>query len=254
MKILLSNDDGIDSIGMAALIKELSPLYEVMVVAPATQQSAVSKALTLYSPLRANAYSLRDFPTVEAYAVSGTPVDCVRLGLGNLISSRPDIAISGINIGHNVGTDTLYSGTVAAAQEAAIRGIPSIALSCCSFKPEHMDTAARVAHTVIAILKSNPLPFGAFYNVNVPDLPYSKLKGIRQTELGLVEYDEEYIKRIYNIDRDYYWAPRIKHKDLENKDTDERWIKEGWVTITPLTFNNRVREINLEGIELDSTV
>lgn len=254
MKILLSNDDGIDSIGIAALLKELAPLYEVMVSAPATQQSAVSKALTLYNPLRATPHNILGYPNVEAFAVSGTPVDCIRLGLGNLLSSMPDIAISGINVGHNIGTDTLYSGTCAAAQEAAVRGIPAIALSCCSFRPEHIDTAAKIAHTMIQVLKNHPLPFGAYYNVNVPDLPMEQIKGIRQTKLGIVEYENEYIKREDNIGRDYYWAPRLKISNLQDKDTDERWSKEGWVTVTPLTFNNAVTGVSLEELTIDGSV
>lgn len=249
MKILLSNDDGIDSIGILELLKVLSPQHEVAVAAPATQQSAVSKALTLYSPLRAKKHSIAGFERIEAYAVSGTPVDCVRLGLGNLISRKPEIAISGINIGHNLGTDTLYSGTCAAAQEAAVRGIPAIALSCASFSPKHMDTAARIAPIIIELLKRHPLPFGAYYNVNVPDLPFEQLKGLKQTALGVVEYAETYERRTDTIGRDYYWAPREKLSLTDGRDTDERWIKEGWVTITPLTYNNSLNDMRLEGLD-----
>ncbi|MDO4543848.1 MAG: 5'/3'-nucleotidase SurE [Clostridia bacterium] len=249
MNILISNDDGIGAVGIKALVDELSSKHSLTVVAPAIQQSAVSKALTLYSPLRAERVTLSGHEEIEAFAVMGTPVDCIRLGLGNLISQKPDLVISGINVGHNVGTDTLYSGTCAAAQEAAIRGFNSLALSCCSFKPRHMDTAAKVGARMIEYIKKLPPPFGVFYNVNIPDLPFEELKGIKRARLGIVRYEDEYIRRVDTIGRDYYWAPRQKINDLKNEDTDERWVFEGYVTITPLSYNNDVKSLVLEGID-----
>lgn len=249
MKILLSNDDGIDAIGIRELLKALTPIHEVSVCAPMTQQSAVSRALTLYSPLRAQKRVIAGFEDIEAWAVGGTPVDCIRLGLGNLCSTMPELVISGINIGQNMGTDTLYSGTCAAALEAAVRHIPAIAMSCCSFDPKHMDVAARIAVLMADYTIKNPLPFGAFYNVNVPDVPFEQLKGIRQTNLGVIEYEKEYICRQDGIGKDYYWAPRVKLAQAGPRDTDERWNAENWVTVTPLSFNNAVPNISMAGLD-----
>lgn len=237
MRILLTNDDGIGAIGLMALVKRLAPKHELFVSAPDGQRSAVSKSLTLYTPLRAERRTLEDYPAVTAYAVSGTPVDCVRLALGNLMPVQPDVCISGINIGHNLGTDTLYSGTCAGANEAAIRNIPAIAMSCCSFHPEYMATAAQVAEEMLTFLERHPLPFGSFYNVNVPDKPYAELKGIRRACLGILEYETEYVERVDSIGKPYYWAPRRKLKKLEMENTDEYWAEQGYVTLTPLTYN-----------------
>ncbi|MDO4564329.1 MAG: 5'/3'-nucleotidase SurE [Clostridia bacterium] len=249
MNILLCNDDGIDAIGIRTLINALAPCHRVCVVAPAVQQSAVSKALTLYSPLRAERRLLPDHPEIEAYAVMGTPVDCIRLGLGNLIKEGPDMVISGINIGPNLGTDTLYSGTCAAAQEASLYGLNSIALSCRSFNPKHMETSAMIGLRMAAYAAGRPLPFGAYYNVNVPDLPYESLLGIKLTQLGILRYEDEYIRRTDTIGRDYYWAPRQKLSELDGADTDERWIAEGYVTVTPLSYNNEVCGLDVEGLD-----
>ncbi|MCL2695798.1 MAG: 5'/3'-nucleotidase SurE [Clostridiales bacterium] len=237
MKILLSNDDGVDSAGLRALVEVFAEQHSVFVVAPDKQQSAVSKALTLYSPLRAVRYTLEGFPQVEAWAVSGTPVDCVRLGLGNLVP-RPDVVISGINVGANLGTDTLYSGTCAAAQEAALRGFPAFAVSITSFRPKHLDVAARAAAKALPWVLENPLPFGVFYNINVPDLPEGEIRGVRRASLGLVEYREEYEERTDMIDRKYYWAPREVLPAERNATSDVRLSRENYITITALSYDN----------------
>lgn len=237
MNILLTNDDGFGALGLTELIRRLAPKHELFVSAPDGQRSAVSKSLTLYQPLRAERRAVEGYPMVTAYAVSGTPVDCVRLALGNLVTVQPDVCISGINVGHNLGTDTLYSGTCAGASEASVRGIPSIAVSCCSFHPNHMDVAARVAEEMLSFLKAHPLPFGSFYNVNVPDKPYEQLKGIRRADLGILEYETEYIERVDSIGKPYFWAPRRKLDKQVVENTDEYWTERGYVTLTPLTFN-----------------
>ena len=239
MKILLSNDDGVDAVGLRALIEVFAKEHSVCVCAPDRQQSAVSKALTLYSPLRAGRFAVAGYPEVEAYAVGGTPVDCVRLGLGNLVSP-PDVIISGINAGANLGTDTLYSGTCAAAQEGALRGYPSFAISIASFTPKHLGTAARAAVRALDWVLQNPLPFGAYYNINVPDLPESEIRGVRRTELGIVEYEDRYEERVDMIDRRYYWAPREMLRPQSAQNTDARGIAEGYITVTALSYNNAV--------------
>jgi len=240
MKILLSNDDGVDAAGLRALVEVFCKEHSVCVVAPDRQQSAVSKALTLYSPLRATRYPFPDCPGVQAFAVCGTPVDCVRLGLGNLVT-RPDVVISGINIGANLGTDTLYSGTCAAAQEAALRGFAAFAISITSFKPMHLGTAAQVAARMLPWVLENPLPFGAYYNINVPDLPLSEICGVRPARLGIVEYREAYEERVDMIDRTYYWAPREVVTREEEQDTDAYLVREGFVTVTALSYDSAVK-------------
>jgi len=240
MKILLSNDDGVDSLGLSALVGAFAGAHSVWVAAPDKQQSAVSRAMTLYAPLRAVRYTLQDFREVEAYAVSGTPVDCVRLALGNLLP-RPDAMLSGINIGPNLGTDTLYSGTCAAAQEAAVRGgFPALAISIASFTPKYLDTAAAVAKRALDWAVKHPLPFGAFYNVNVPDLPLGQIRGARRTGLALVEYQAKYEERLDPIGRKYYWAPRELVTERMGQDSDARWIAEGYVTVTALSYDGAV--------------
>ena len=238
MNIFLANDDGIDAAGLYALVCRLAPKHRLFVCAPQSQQSAVSKALTLYEPLRAEKRSFGDFPSVEAWAIKGTPVDCVRLGLGNFVSIQPDLAISGVNQGPNLGTDTLYSGTCAAAQEAALRGIPSIALSDCSFRPQYFDTAAALIDGLADTIATLPLPFGCYLNVNVPDLPHAELKGLRLTRLGQVLYEDRYERRVDTIGHEYWWAPRERLNDEHYRDTDEYWIKRGYATVTPMSFNN----------------
>ncbi len=243
MRILLCNDDGIDAAGIRALLAALAPHHTVAVCAPERQQSAVSKALTLYTPLRAERRVLSGYPDVPAYAISGTPVDCVRLGLGNFLDARPDLCISGINLGPNLGTDTLYSGTCAAAGEAAVRGIPAIAVSSISFAPKHLDAAAQVALQMVDFVSRHPLPMGVYYNVNVPDAPFAALRGLRKTGLGVIAYRERYEERIDTIAHPYFWAPREKLLPTTERDTDERWTAEGWVTVTPLTYDNACMDV-----------
>ncbi|MBR6040836.1 MAG: 5'/3'-nucleotidase SurE [Clostridia bacterium] len=168
MKILLVNDDGVDAVGIRRLIEALSKEHTVWIVAPDRQRSAASMAMTLNMPLRADP---REIDGAEiAYAVDGTPVDCARLGLGNLVPEKPDLVISGINHGPNLGSDTLYSGTCGCAQQAAILGVQAIAMSLDHRNPTHFETAVAVTKHMIGIAKRHPLPFGMFYNVNVPDL------------------------------------------------------------------------------------
>lgn len=238
MKLLLSNDDGISAVGIRALAQALSQTHEVYISAPASQQSAVSRAMTLYDPLRADAVPFLDLPEGRAYAVTGTPVDCVRLGLGNLFSDIAfDMVLSGINIGPNVGSDTLYSGTVAAAHEAALLGYPSIALSCCSMTPQHMETSAAVAVKMAAYLAAHPLPFGTLLNVNVPDVPLSELRGVRAVPMCRQEYQLDFIERRDPKGRAYYWPPRHRTGVFGEELTDEPQIRAGYVTVTPIGYD-----------------
>lgn len=235
MKILFSNDDGICAEGLLTLVEAFRAGNELFVSAPSCQQSGVSRSMTLFDPLRAEPDD-RFGPDVPAYAVSGTPVDCVRLGVGNLFP-RPDMVVSGINIGPNLGTDTLYSGTVGAAHEAALLGIPSVAVSCCTFRPKHMETAARYAVLAVAYMRTHPMPFGTLLNVNVPDLPMEAIKGVKLVPIGIETYALQYVERKDPMGRPYYWPPRERTSDPAGLNTDNRWVTEGYVTLTPLTYD-----------------
>lgn len=247
MKLLISNDDGVFASGIRALATELNKHHEIYVSAPDRERSAVSRAMTLAEPLRAKKTQIEGLPDVPAYAVSGTPVDCVRLALGNLFPA-PDIVVSGINHGPNLGTDVLYSGTVAAAHEAALLGYQAIAVSCMSHKAEHIETAARIAAFAVEYVQQHPLSFGTVLNVNVPAVPFEELKGIKVTPLAIEEYALEYIERKDPFGRPYYWTPRGCITCSEGKDVDDRWAREGYVTLTPITYDltqySRIQEMD----------
>ena len=236
MKLLLSNDDGVSAAGIHALAEGLSKEHEVMISAPDTERSAVSRSMTLFSPLRAARVTLPGLPDIPAYAVSGTPVDCVRLGVGNLFD-RPDAVISGINIGHNLGTDVLYSGTVGAAHEAALLGYQSIAVSICSTAPQHLETAVYAARWGLAYVQAHPLPFGTLLNINAPDIPLAQVKGIKPARTCVASYTLKFVEREDPFGKPYYWPPRGRHSDAGTNDCDERWAKDGYISVTPLMYD-----------------
>ena len=236
MKVLLSNDDGVTANGIRALAEAVSARHEVCVSAPNCERSAVSRGMTLFSPLRADPVTLPGLPDVPAYAVSGTPVDCVRLGLGNLFPDA-EIVVSGINHGSNVGTDVLYSGTVGAAHEAALLGYQAIAVSTNAFSPQHLETAAHAAVWAIDYLTAHPLPFGTLLNINAPDLPLDAIKGIKKAGTSVVQYTLAFVEREDPMGRKYYWPPRGRYGDYEGKDVDERWLNEGYIVMTPLQYD-----------------
>ena len=236
MKILLSNDDGVRSEGLRVLAETLMERHTVCVAAPDCERSAVSRGMTLFNPLRADALTLPGLPDVPAYAVSGTPVDCVRLGLGNLFPEAK-IVVSGINHGSNVGTDVLYSGTVGAAHEAALLGLQAIAISTNAFRPTHFETAARAAMWAIDYVEKHPLPFGTVLNINAPDLPFDQIRGVRKAPTSVVQYTLKYIEREDPAGRKYYWPPRGRISNAKGLDLDERWLTDGYIVFTPLTYD-----------------
>ncbi|MDO4573313.1 MAG: 5'/3'-nucleotidase SurE [Clostridia bacterium] len=252
MKILLSNDDGVHAEGLRVLAEALYGEHTLCVSAPDRERSAVSRSMTLFSPLRARACTLPGLPDVRACAVTGTPVDCVRLGVGNLFG-RPDMLLSGINHGGNLGTDTLYSGTVAAAHEAALLGIQAAAISCCSHAPKHLETAAIYARRALRYLSAHPLPVGGLLNVNVPDLPPEEIRGVKLAPVGIEEYALSYVEREDPVGVPYYWAPRGRLTDAAGQDVDVRWVQEGYVVFTPLTYDltDRASLASMREAELD---
>ena len=236
MKILLVNDDGIDAVGIRRLVETLSGSHTLWAVAPDRQRSAASMSMTLDLPLRAVPRTIEG--AALAYAVDGTPVDCVRLGLGNLVPETPDLVISGINHGPNFGSDTLYSGTCGAAQQAAVLGVQAIAMSLDHRDPAHFETACAVTKRMLGIVQKHPLPFGMFYNVNVPDLPPEEIKGYRVTGLAMVHYNGVYIRQDDPLGRPCWWVPRGKLPCEANEDSDYAWMKKGYVTVTPMGYHS----------------
>lgn len=236
MRLLLSNDDGVYAPGIRALAEGLASEYEVCVCAPDGERSAVSRSMTLFSPLRATKVQLAELPDIPAYAVSGTPVDCVRLGIGNLFE-EPDIVLSGINMGQNLGTDVLYSGTVGAAHEAALLGYQAIAVSLSSFAPKHFETAVYAARWGVDYVRKHPLPYGTVLNINAPDMPLEQILGIRPAKTGIVSYEYKYVERQDPAGRPYYWPPRVRTSDADCCDSDECWLNEGYISVTPLGYD-----------------
>lgn len=238
MRLLVSNDDGVMSKGMQVLVDALKKEHEVYVSAPNTQQSAMSRCMTLFNALTAEPYSIAGSEEVPAYAVTGTPVDCVRLGLGNLFENVPiDMVVSGINHGPNISTDILYSGTVAAAAEAALLGIQAIAVSLDGREPVHFETAARATLWAVRELKEHPLPFGTVFNLNLPDVPYGELKGIRKASYGIREYALKFIEEKTDDGKICYWPPRAITRMDGKEDADFNLLKQGYATVTPIGFD-----------------
>lgn len=239
MRIMLTNDDGICAPGMEALVQELHKDHTLLVSAPDRQRSATSRCLTCYGTLYAHPHIYDFAPEVEAYAVSGTPADSARLGESNLFRDI-DILLSGINDGGNLGTDVLYSGTCGAAQEGALQGMNALALSLQWDKKttRHFETAARVGRYALAYAAAHPLPFGLFYNVNVPNLPFEEIRGFKHCPLGLVLYPKGYDELSEEEGRRAFTM--VKGGPLpgeRERDTDDRWIKEGYVTLTVLGYD-----------------
>ncbi len=240
MNLLLTNDDGIQSPGLLALLRELVHDHRVYVSAPDRQRSAAGASMTIRAELKAEKVPFQDYPMVTAYAVSGTPVDCARFGFGHLFP-KIDAVLSGINLGPNCGSDVLYSGTCSAAQEAAMHGYPALALSLDGHHDRpfvHFETAAKLARRGLDLLQQRSLPFGQYYSINVPDLPLEKVKGIRYGRLGKIQYETTYAERRDAAgDIVYYECGERIPNEEGPRDTDEYWLSLGYATVTVLGFD-----------------
>ncbi len=235
MRILVTNDDGIDSHGILALVKSMRRLGDVIVVAPDRQQSAVGHALTVSSPLRATPF-YRD-GAMFGYAINGTPADCVKLAVSTLLDHRPDLVVSGINHGSNTSVNAIYSGTVSAATEGTLMGIPSMAVSVTTFDEKHdMSLAADVAFTVASRLHSLNLPQGTLLNVNVPSVPVEDFKGIRVTRQGHSVWEDSYDRRKDPMGREYFWLTGTFVSVRELPDADDLVVAQGYAAVTPLHY------------------
>jgi len=228
MKILLSNDDGYFAPGLAALAQALAPLAEITVVAPERNRSGASNSLTLDRPLTVRKAG-NGF-----YYVNGTPTDCVHLAVTGLLQELPDMVISGINDGANMGDDTIYSGTVAAAMEGYLLDIPSIAVSMSQHNAQHFETAARVVVDLVQRYTEKAFPPPVLMNVNVPDVPYEQIKGKQITRLGKRHKAESVIKSASPRGEPVYWVGAAGAAQEAGPGTDFYAVENNLISITPL--------------------
>ncbi len=229
MFFLVSNDDGYRAPGIKSLEKVLATLGSVAVVAPDRNRSGASNSLTLESPLQVHEYGKENH-----YFVNGTPTDCVHIAITGLLKKNPDMVVSGINSGGNLGDDVLYSGTVAAAMEGRFMGLPAMAISLVGDDPVHYDTAAAVIGKLIKNLQKNPLAPDTILNINVPDLPLDEIKGIHVTRLGQRHKSEPVIKDQDPRGRPIYWIGPPGAEQDGGEGTDFHAVRNGYVSITPL--------------------
>ena len=246
MKILISNDDGIMAEGIKALALELSKEHDVYVIAPDRERSAAGHSLTLHTPIRVEELEAK-FGAKRIWITSGTPGDCVKIGINAILSEdeKPDMIISGINHGPNLGTDILYSGTVSCAMEGAMMGYPSIAVSLASMssEAEGFQNAAIFVSKFLHKVKDFPFPKKSILNVNVPGIPPEDIAGVAITRLGGKIFTDEYDKRVDPRGKVYYWMAGELIKHCENDDSDINALRWNKVSITPITF-----EMTLENV------
>lgn len=235
MKILLSNDDGIHSPGLAALHAAVKSLGDVTVAAPDSQMSAVGHAITISDPIKVNEIVHAD--GWKGFAVGGTPADCVKLAVEALMPSPPDLVISGINLGPNAGISVIYSGTVSAATEGTILGIPSIAVSINTFKNPIWETAARAARLVAEKVLHHGLPRDILLNVNVPNKPHQEVKGYLFTKMGKSQFKEVFHRRTDPRGNVYFWMDGEMELAPGQSETDVQALAADHVSITPLSFD-----------------
>ena len=235
MRVLLTNDDGIHAAGLLALHRELHGDYEVYVVAPETEMSAVGHAITLTSPLRVQKVNKNG--TFFGFAVSGTPADCVKIAVQELLPEPPDVILSGINLGANVGVNVLYSGTVSAATEGAFMGIKSVAISLNTRENPDFRFAARFSREVIRFLLESGLKGGTALNVNIPAIPTDRITGVSITRQGVSRFQERFERRVDPRGNVYYWLSGEKPVEETIPDADAKILRENGISITPITYD-----------------
>jgi 5'-nucleotidase len=258
MRILLSNDDGVHAVGLRAMYQELKKLGDVWVVAPLEEKSTTGHSLTIHKPLRM--IPMED----RFYGVSGSPADCVYLGIRQVIGSMPDLVVSGINRGANLGQDVYYSGTVSAAREACILGIPSLAVSLAvNFKKSpmekdiHYESGAKIAVRVLRqLLRRDAFVKHSLFNLNVPDMPLSQIRGVRLARQGFRFYSGSILRRKDHRGKDYYWVGGHYKGFHKDEGTDCYAVEERYASLTPIKLDStdveRLAELAMEW-DLDKT-
>lgn len=235
MEILITNDDGIYAEGIYALATALKKAGNVTVVAPDTQRSAVGHAITITDPLRVT--EARRNGKFFGYAASGTPADCVKLGIKSIMKKRPDLVVSGVNLGGNQAYNILYSGTVSGATEGSLLGIPSMAVSLDTFKNPDFGPSADFALKMAKLMARREVPAGTLLNVNVPNLPRKRIKGVRVTNQSLTCFNDWFDKRTDPHGNTYYWMTGdYKPKDAD-KASDLNALLAGYISVTPIQFD-----------------
>jgi 5'-nucleotidase len=243
MRIVISNDDGIHARGLEEAIRALEPMAELFVVAPSRPRSATGHAITLHKPLRM--WEADDGLPVKAMACNGMPADCVTLGHFVLAERRTDLVVAGINNGANLGWDLTYSGTVSAAMEGAVLGIPAIAISVTSnetSKTVHFEAASKFLSDIVPLLGDSPMPPNTFLNVNVPNIPSAEVKGIRVARVGKREYVDRLTERKDPWEQTYYWQAGVLAGDGGGQGTDVEAVKEGYISVTPVHLDMTLYE------------
>jgi len=227
-QILVTNDDGIQAPALAVLAAALRDVGDVWVYAPVNQQSAAGHSVSLHRPLRVTELKER------WYGVDGTPTDCVMLAVRDLLDTRPDLVVSGINPGANLGDDVTYSGTVAGAYEGMLLGIPSFAISMVRYVSRHFDSAATFAVKLARHILDNGLPEDTMLNVNVPDLPYGEIEGVEVARMGRRDYKDEIVRRVDPRGGTYYWIGGAEPSHVAEPGTDFDAIERKRISVTPL--------------------
>ncbi|MBT3514899.1 MAG: 5'/3'-nucleotidase SurE [Nitrospina sp.] len=233
--IVLCNDDGFQAVGIRAIYKELAKLYEVVIVAPETEQSAMGHAITITQPLKVR--RVVEHGKFIGYAVNGTPADCIKIATTVLFKKPPSMVVSGINQGGNLGTCAIYSGTVSAATEASIEGIPAIAISLDSFENSNFKFAAKFGAKLTKIILKNGLPDGVALNVNIPAVPESEVKGVSITRQGKSRVIETFDKRVDPRKNTYYWMAGEMRFDEVDEEADCFQVSNNYISITPIHFD-----------------
>lgn len=240
MKVLITNDDGIASAGIAALVSRIKEIADVVVVAPDTEQSAVGHAITVSFPLRVEEFYKNG--SVFGYAVSGTPADCVKLAVKEILDKPPDMVISGINLGPNTGTHIIYSGTVSAATEATILNIPAFAVSLGTYINPDFSYAAEFSKKLALLIKEKGLSKDILLNVNIPSVPKDKIKGVRLTIQGRTKFIGALEKRKDPRGRTYYWLSPEAEEVSGSPEVDIIALRNNEVSITPLHYDMTAKE------------
>lgn len=233
--VLVTNDDSVHAAGLQALIDVVRPHADVVVVAPWETHSGMSHAITIKVPLRLR--KMKEEPGLKMYACNGTPADCVKIALNKVLDKKPDMVVSGINHGNNASVSVFYSGTMAAAIEGCLNGIKSVGFSFLSYDPSApLDTPIKYASKIFRQLLKNDLPGDTCLNVNIPDIPAPKIKGIRVCSMARGAWKEEFDQRKDPAGRNYYWLTGSFHNfEPDNEQTDEWALNQGYVSITPIS-------------------
>ncbi len=250
LQLLLTNDDGIDAQGLCSLAQAMGDTADVFVVSPELERSAMSHAITMHKPLHADLVSPFEGAR-KAWRINGTPSDCVKLGVEILMPSKPDLVLSGVNHGTNLGRDIYYSGTVSAAMEGMFLGIPSIALSYDGLDTEGLKWACDFTHRWIASPRFQIPPSGILYNVNFPSLSRGLPQAMRWVKLGRREYANDFHKRVDPRGREYFWLAGRPQDALEDINTDVGALMAGDITITPLHMDATAYDLIPESAKIN---